>query len=80
MKNREAQFQIQVEQDLKNRSIRCNVNIAKYLQSQTSYISTSTPPIPTPKPVTPPPKIQNTSSAKRSLNMLGDTQLSATFS
>ncbi|KAM0008266.1 putative nucleic acid-binding, replication factor A [Helianthus debilis subsp. tardiflorus] len=70
MKNREAHFQVQAEQDLKNRSIRCTVNSANYLQPQTNYTSTSTPSIPTPKPVTPPPKIQNTSSAKRSLNML----------
>ncbi|XP_021978785.1 uncharacterized protein LOC110874426 [Helianthus annuus] len=54
MKNREAQFQVQAEQDLKNRSIRCTVNSANYVQTQTTnYTSTSTPPITTPKPVTP---------------------------
>ncbi|MFS7997390.1 putative nucleic acid-binding, replication factor A [Helianthus anomalus] len=78
MKNREAQFQVQAEQDLKNRSIRCTVNSANYVQTQTTnYTSTSTPPITTPKPVTPPPTRQNTTSAKRSLNMLEGTQNSS---
>ncbi|MFS8009420.1 putative nucleic acid-binding, replication factor A [Helianthus anomalus] len=78
MKNTEAQFQVQAEQDLKNHSIRYTVNSANYVQTQTTnYTSTSTPPITTPKPVTPPPTRQNTTSAKRSLNMLEGTQNSA---
>ncbi|KAJ0514784.1 putative nucleic acid-binding, replication factor A [Helianthus annuus] len=60
MENKEAKFQIQVQPDLKNRSIRCTINNANYLHTETTYhTSTSTPPITTPQPVTPPPKGQN---------------------
>ncbi|MFS7943766.1 putative nucleic acid-binding, replication factor A [Helianthus anomalus] len=77
MENKEAKFQIQVQPDVKNRSIRCTINNANYLQTETTYhTSTSTPPITTPQPVTPPPKTQNTTSAKRSLIMHEGTQIS----
>ncbi|MFS7920510.1 hypothetical protein Hanom_Chr03g00225721 [Helianthus anomalus] len=77
MENKEAKFQIQVQPDLKNRSIRCTINNANYLQTETTYhTSTSTPPITTPQPVTPPPKTQNTTSAKRSLIMHEGTKIS----
>ncbi|MFS7929386.1 hypothetical protein Hanom_Chr04g00331921 [Helianthus anomalus] len=78
MENKEAKFQIQVQPDVKNRSIRCTINNANYLQTETTtcHTSTSTPPITTPQPVTPPPKGQNTSSAKHSLIMLEGTKVS----
>uniref|UniRef100_A0A251T8W2 Putative nucleic acid-binding, OB-fold protein n=2 Tax=Helianthus annuus TaxID=4232 RepID=A0A251T8W2_HELAN len=79
MENKEAKFQIQVQPDLKNRSIRCTINNANYLHTETTYhTSTSTPPITTPQPVTPPPKGQNITSAKRSLVMLEGLEATTT--